>query len=324
MFQTNRRIKGFIAYRLPFSDEVHVLTGDVVHVATTTPFFIVHPFNGYPCYLENLVACSLNDFPLASSSLQIETPRQTYTENFNVFHEAMTQGSLDKIILSKLKRKTTQKDGIEIFNALNTTYKNTFNYWLIHPKHGVWMGATPEKLAIVKDSTFYTTAIAGTKPLDTPREWTKKEIQEHQFVIDFIQDAIKTVGLNNAVQDNTVDLIEGKVMHLKTDISVDLPIDFNPEVLVNALHPTPATCGLPQNSAKELILKTELHHRKLYTGYLGIKNHQEQHYFVNLRCMELSLPDVQLYLGGGLTKDSDLEQEWIETENKGKTLLDLL
>lgn len=320
----NSPIKGFIAYRLPFTEEVHVLTGDVMTVAPSSSFFIVHPFNGTPSYIGNLTNCSLNDFPEVKSALQPETPKGSYSENFTVFHDAMLHGELDKIILSKLKNSTSQKDSEAIFHALNSAYKNTFNYWLIHPKHGVWMGATPEKLAVVKDSTFYTTAIAGTKPVDSSRDWTKKEIQEHQFVIDFIQDAIKTVGLNNAVQDNTVDLIAGKVMHLKTDISVDLPIDFNPEVLVNALHPTPATCGLPQNSAKELILQTEYHHRKLYTGYLGIKIKEERHYFVNLRCMELALPKVQLYLGGGLTKDSDLEQEWIETENKGKTLLDLL
>jgi isochorismate synthase len=33
---------------------------------------------------------------------------------------------------------------------------------------------------------------------------------------------------------------------------------------------------------------------------------------------------MYLYLGGGYTKDSNPELEWEETENKSKTLLDLV
>ena len=42
--------------------------------------------------------------------------------------------------------------------------------------------------------------------------------------------------------------------------------------------------------------------------------------FVNLRCTELFANAVNLYVGGGITKDSIPEAEWEETELKAKTL----
>jgi isochorismate synthase len=46
--------------------------------------------------------------------------------------------------------------------------------------------------------------------------------------------------------------------------------------------------------------------------------------YVNLRCAQIIGDRLFLYLGGGFTADSDPEKEWEETENKSKTLLDLL
>ena len=43
--------------------------------------------------------------------------------------------------------------------------------------------------------------------------------------------------------------------------------------------------------------------------------------FVNLRCARIISQDLQLYVGAGITQDSDPQKEWEETQNKAKTLL---
>jgi isochorismate synthase len=42
---------------------------------------------------------------------------------------------------------------------------------------------------------------------------------------------------------------------------------------------------------------------------------------VNLRCAEITPGNINLYVGGGLTADSNPEKEWEETELKAQTLL---
>jgi len=92
--------------------------------------------------------------------------------------------------------------------------------------------------------------------------------------------------------------------------------------LVGALHPTPAVCGMPQQTAYEYILQIEAHDRKFYTGFLGPwQLNGQSELFVNLRCAEFDHTALHLFVGGGLTSSSVAESEWEETEYKSKTLL---
>ena len=123
-------------------------------------------------------------------------------------------------------------------------------------------------------------------------------------------------------------IVAGNLMHLRTDFEVDTQaIDF-PDlatVMLGLLHPTSAVCGMPKPAALDFILAHEKHDRKLYAGYLGQVNiTKETHLFVNLRCMEVLTKQAILYAGGGITKDSVPEREWIETEMKCKTIAQAL
>lgn len=76
------------------------------------------------------------------------------------------------------------------------------------------------------------------------------------------------------------------------------------------------------NEAQQFIKGTERYDRKYYTGFLGPCNMDSKtNLFVNLRCAEVFSDSVNLYIGGGITKDSKPEKEWEETELKSKTLL---
>ena len=81
---------------------------------------------------------------------------------------------------------------------------------------------------------------------------------------------------------------------------------------------------MPQKEALALINEEEQHNRSLYAGVLGFISAEESKLFVNLRCAQLFEDKAHLYLGGGYTKDSIVENEWTETENKAKTLLKVL
>lgn len=48
---------------------------------------------------------------------------------------------------------------------------------------------------------------------------------------------------------------------------------------------------------------------------------EHSYLYVNLRCCQIQEGKAYLYLGGGYTKQSIPEDEWEETENKARTLL---
>lgn len=237
---------------------------------------------------------------------------------------AIQQGEFDKVVLS---RKIILKERIaivETFNNLISTYSTAFRYLFFHPKIGLWMGATPEQLVKINQDQFETVALAGTQLYSENVIWATKEIEEQQFVTDYIVTKVKD-KVNSLIISDAKTVKAGNLAHLKSFISGELTADFQANDLMNSLHPTPAVCGLPKEKAIDFILKNEGYNRKYYAGFLGEYNKDNQtDLFVNLRCLEVENDVVNIYVGCGITKDSNPEKEFIETENKSMTMRNVL
>ena len=127
-------------------------------------------------------------------------------------------------------------------------------------------------------------------------------------------------------------VIAGNLMHLKTEYVVDtkkVQLPTLSGIMLSLLHPTSAVCGTPKESAIQWIKQAELHDREMYSGYLGpINIDHEIHLFVNLRTVKIEeSTDKYLatyYAGCGITEDSNVEKEWLETEMKCETVRSII
>jgi isochorismate synthase len=82
---------------------------------------------------------------------------------------------------------------------------------------------------------------------------------------------------------------------------------------------------MPKARALEFILAHEPHERSFYSGYLGpVHMDGVSRLHVNLRCMQLHTDQAYLYVGGGITPQSNPTAEWRETVLKSETLLAVL
>jgi isochorismate synthase len=249
---------------------------------------------------------------------------------------------LKKVVLSR--KEIVKKDdfsALKTFLKLIKNYPLAFVYIWYHPKVGLWLGASPEALMQVKNNHFKTMALAGTKEYNNTLDvsWQKKEIDEQQFVTEYISN--KLIPLNIPFKTSDAYTVKaGNLLHLRTDISGRINSKNQLEAIIKSLHPTPAVCGLPKEKAKQFILENENYNREFYTGFLGelnftntrkrnIKNIENQAYnlnqtssdlFVNLRCMKINNEKINLYIGGGITKDSNPESEFLETVVKSKII----
>lgn len=240
-------------------------------------------------------------------------------------------GQFQKVVLSRKETVRVENfDVIALFQNLLETYPAAFTYCFFHPQVGMWFGASPEQLLKVRSDKFETTALAGTQKFTGIEEvdWEHKEKEEQQFVTDFILE-----NLDNFTEDiaftNPYTYKAGNLLHIKTDISGTLSANANVKQVLDILHPTPAVCGLPKDKAREFILENEGYDRKYYSGYLGefgARFYPESltDLFVNLRCMEIDGNSAVLYIGCGITKDSEPEKEYNETVNKSMTMKKIL
>jgi len=243
--------------------------------------------------------------------------------------DAIQNGAFEKVVLSRKENIEITSFDIElVFRKLLFKYVTAFKYCFYHPKIGFWMGATPEQFLKIDENFIKTVSLAGTQ-LNTDLElikWDNKEIEEQQIVTDFIVNNLKSFS-KNVTFSKPYNQKAGSLVHLKTDIQAEIKDRNSISTIIDSLHPTPAVCGFPKDVAKQFILDNEGYDRAFYAGFLGEWNkdfqtfkEQQSDLFVNLRCMKIENNEVSLYIGCGITKDSNPEKEFIETVNKSFTI----
>lgn len=250
--------------------------------------------------------------------------------------ETIEKGVFEKVVPSRKKEidLPVHFDLLESFQKLCDAYPNAMISLTIIPSVGTWLGASPELLVSVEDkSTFKTIALAGTKAYEEGINlkhvaWTQKEIEEQALVSRYIINNFKKIRLREFDEHGPKTTIAGNLMHLKTEFTVDMKATNFPQlgsVMLQLLHPTSAVCGMPLESSLAFIQKQEGYDREYYAGYLGPVNIDNNiSIFVNLRCMQLLEQKAVIYAGAGVTADSVPQSEWVETEMKMNTLLNVI
>jgi isochorismate synthase len=270
--------------------------------------------------LENLTS-----IPIPTIANEIVDPIQLSHEQYvticRSIIDSLKRGEADKVVLSRVKSVSFTTKIIHFFIQLMESYPKAMVFMYSFGNE-IWIGASPETLFKGNSTSFSTMALAGSMPVKEDPQWASKEIQEHAYVEHYIEAILKEKALSY-VKDGPNTIQAGPVLHLKSDYQGMIDAS-SIKPLIKALHPTPAVCGIPLEKALALIKQNEQHDRLDYAGFFGPINNNELNLFVNLRSAMISGNKLHLFLGGGITKDSDPEQEWKETEWKAKTLLSIL
>jgi isochorismate synthase len=339
----------FVVYRKPNSKAISGFFMNDDSITYTTDFtesgFVFAPFNTD----ENAIlfpkekALFLTEKRSFKNEIILKNNFQT-DENSKENHIKLVEKAIDLISENKLQKVVVSRkeiikidgfDLLETYQKLLQTYTNAFVYVWFHPKVGLWLGATPETLLQIENTSFKTMSLAGTQVLKETEKvvWKTKELEEQQLVTNFISSQLNEIATDLKI-DKTATIKAGNLLHLRTKVTGKLTTkNAQLKILIRALHPTPAVCGLPRKKAKDFILENENYKREFYTGFLGELNIKDSKFkaqgqgqgsmsslFVNLRCMNIENTIASIYIGGGITKDSNAKKEWKETVSKSKTI----
>jgi len=275
-------------------------------------------------------------FHLSSSQAALKPERYSYQRLVASAIEKIKQGHFDKVVPSRFKELILPPTFhfLDYFHKLCKQYPDALVTITSSPDTGTWVGASPELLISVDDQQiFRTVAVAGTQArtaaLDLKNvQWRQKEIEEQAMVSRYIINCFKKIRLREFDEHGPRTIEAGNLIHLKTEFAVDMHQTNFPQlgsVMLKLLHPTSAVCGMPLEPALKFLKEQEGHDRKFYSGYLGPVNiNGATQIFVNLRCMQVCNNKAILYAGAGVTRDSDPQAEWEETELKMQTLSNII
>ena len=348
----------FVVYRKPNSKIIFGVLQKDKQLHYTSDYsekgFVFAPFNAdSPTILmplDELIKTECNEIERTAKKVDdiLEDNVKAMEFHLNLVQKGIQQikkGSIDKVVLSRKLEVDCLESPLKIFERLISTYTSAFCYLWYHPKIGMWLGATPEILLRTENNSLTTMSLAGTQAYvknENPT-WGQKELDEQLIVTAYIANALKDkvtkIGISGVESVRA-----GNLWHLRTKLTGIF--QNNLSSIINALHPTPAICGMPLPSARKFIKEHEDYNREYYTGFLGelnlkqeiertsnSRNQENKSYrtiktktelFVNLRCMQMVDDKAIIYVGGGITKDSVPEKEWEETVAKSNTILGIL
>ncbi len=271
---------------------------------------------------------------------------QNYAHDFECFHEQLRLGTFRKIVLARVAVDDNLVEKLNgdiqkalvfqrLFEKACAMYPRLFVSLVYTEQSGMWLMATPEILLRGDGCDFSTMSLAGTQRAEPSRtvadypvegvEWSDKNREEQQYVTDYIEQCVKDFTSDYSLK-GPYTTMAANLYHLRTDISFRLPDTRRLGDVLESLYPTPAVCGIPKDEARQFILQHEHQPRKYYSGFVGpLSLSGKTHLFVSLRCMNI-LEDgtCKLYAGGGLLKESEMENEWRETEAKLQTIKNVL
>jgi menaquinone-specific isochorismate synthase len=244
--------------------------------------------------------------------------------------DAIKRAEFEKVVLTRfVKVKAPRAFSLgRMLGWLETRYPGCSHFAI--PLAGkTLVGVTPERLISVTDAIAGTRARrSGHSPPDegiNPLFDDLKTRREQRLVVDGILRALKPVSHDLITAKQPLVLTLPNVQHLWSPIQARIHSDITLLDLAARLHPTPAVSGMPRDRALLWLKNRGEQWRGWYTGALGWATQGgEGELAVVLRCALLEGDEATLFAGAGILRESDPQQEFLETEWKLQSMLDAL
>ena len=203
----------------------------------------------------------------------------------------------------------------EIYN------KGCYHFLFAQDDKTSFLGSSPERLYARHERHLTTEALAGTAPMSEDHEsnrqqadWLladQKNIHENQLVADGI--CANLAPFTKHIEIVHLGIKQLRQVHNCTDLNC-----------LQAIHPTAAVAGLPQQNAKTLLQQIEHYDRSWYAGTLGFFNQQQAEFCVAIRSAFVEADKIHVFAGAGIVEGSVPLLEWQEIERKAAGLISLL
>ncbi|WKS95241.1 aminodeoxychorismate synthase component I [Riemerella columbina] len=238
------------------------------------------------------------------------------------FHQVQWHLKKGNSYLANYTRKTKVSTNLslpQIFAHTKAKYK------LLYPEK--WVCFSPETFVEIKKNTIATYPMKGTIEASLPNaeerlKQSTKEKAEHYTVVDLLRNDLSTVA--DAVEVKKfqhIDFLQTQQKNLyamSSEIVGQLKPEFQNKIgqMMKKLLPAGSILGAPKPKTLELILEAEGYDRGFYTGVAGWFDGENLDSCVLIRWIEQTEDGLYFKSGGGITHQSQLEEEYQEMKNK--------
>ena len=245
-------------------------------------------------------------------------------------------GDIFQVVLSQRFEAKLTKKPIDIYKKLRVTNPSPFMFFFNFNDFQI-IGASPEILVRLRDNKITVRPIAGTRPRGKNYKEDrfyekdllndKKELSEHLMLLDLGRNDAGKVSKINTVKVTESFIIEkySHVMHIVSNVIGKYNNKFSKFKSLLAGFPAGTVSGAPKIRAMEIIDELETTKRKVYAGGIGyFSANGEFDTCIALRTAVAKNNKFYVQAGAGIVADSKPINEYKETVNKAKALINAL
>ena len=245
-------------------------------------------------------------------------------------------GNIFQVVLSQRFQTQLTKSPLEIYKKLRITNPSPFMYFFNFSDFQI-IGASPEILVRLRNNKVTVRPIAGTRPRGKNKKMDKfykkdllkdkKELAEHLMLLDLGRNDVGKVAKINSVKVTENFKIEkySHVMHIVSNVEGTFNKKNSKIDTLLSGFPAGTVSGAPKIKAMEIIDSLEKTKRKIYAGGIGyFSANGDFDTCIALRTALAKKNKFYVQAGAGIVADSKPENEYRETVNKAKALINAL
>ena len=264
------------------------------------------------------------------------TSKNKFLSMVNKAKKFIKLGDIFQVVLSQRFEAKLTKKPLDIYKKLRVTNPSPFMFFFNFEDFQI-IGASPEILVRLRDNKITVRPIAGTRPRGKTKKEDlfyerdllkdKKELSEHLMLLDLGRNDAGKVSKINSVKVTESFIIErySHVMHIVSNVVGEYNKKFSKFKSLLAGFPAGTVSGAPKIRAMEIIDELETTKRKVYAGGIGyFAANGEFDTCIALRTAVAKNKKFYVQAGAGIVADSKPKNEYEETVNKAKALINAL
>ena len=261
--------------------------------------------------------------------------QEEYCKKVEAVKQHIIDGDIFQLVLSNPMEARFEGSLFDTYRILRTTNPSPYMFYFSGDTEIA--GASPETLVKVEDGVIRTFPLAGTRPRGATYEEDQalekelladeKEKAEHNMLVDLGRNDLGKLCKFGTVEVEKYMEIErySHVMHIGSSVKGQLLEDRNAIEAVDSVLPAGTLSGAPKIRACQIIDELEGIKRGIYGGAIGYVD-----FTGNLdTCIAIRLAykksgKVFVRSGAGIVVDSVPENEFVESVNKAKAVVNAI
>lgn len=275
-------------------------------------------------------------FEISKNEVFSNFSEEEYKKAVNIIKEYIRCGD---VYIANMTRKVwcdNKEDSFYIYEKLRSINKAPFSAFLNFNDFQI-ISSSPERFLSIRNGLVQTRPIKGTRPRGKTKEEdnknrnallnSEKDKSELLMIVDLERNDLSKVCLPHSVKVKELFKIEeyATVFHLVATIEGKLQEKVSAVECIKECFPGGSITGAPKKRAMEIIDELEGINRGIYTGAIGYFDLRGNCDF-NIVIRSIIKKDDKAFfgVGGGITYESNTEEEWLETNYKANALTKVL